>query len=273
MLIAGRAADAAQQLIRREAEEARSGEAQILGPDNLARGPDQHVGVPDRRHAMLGHAEHLHLDVIGTVEDRLGARRFRQREEWPLHQIALVARAGVAADHHEGIEPGPLALARRAPPFLLDTERHSARSRVRPRSIGGPGKRAVPSGPLSTCARRSRTMLADPRPHRRHDRRSCDRPARCHRFDASPGYGWRFRESARRRACAEVVAADLPSGRASTSPSVCGSRAVGGDSASWLTVAEKRRLGACRICAHALTAPRNPSVELCQPGSNGLAGC
>src|SRR5260370_27375007 len=76
---------------------------------------------------MLGHAEHLNLDVIGTVEDRLGAWRFRQREEWPLHQIALVARAGVAADHHEGIEPGPLALARRAPAFLLDTERHSAR--------------------------------------------------------------------------------------------------------------------------------------------------
>ena len=69
----------------------------------------------------------------------------------------------------------------------------------------------------------------------------------------------------------EVVAADLPSGRASTSPSVCGSRVVGGDSASWLTVAEKRWLGACRISAHALTAPRNPSVELYQPGSNGLA--
>src|SRR6516162_3668122 len=75
---------------------------------------------------MVGHAEHLHLDVIGAVEDRFGAWRFRQREEWPLHQIALVARAGVAADHHEGIEPAPLALARRAPPFLLDTERHSA---------------------------------------------------------------------------------------------------------------------------------------------------
>src|SRR5216683_8445692 len=127
LLIAGRAADTAQQLIWREAEEARGGEAQILGPDNLARCPDQHIGVPDRRHAMLGHAEHLHLDVISAVEDRLGTRRFRQREEWPLHQIALVARTGVTADHHEGIEAGPLALAQRAPPFLLDTERHSAR--------------------------------------------------------------------------------------------------------------------------------------------------
>src|SRR5229473_5569788 len=77
---------------------------------------------------MLGHAEHLHLDVIGTVEDRLGTRRFRQREERALHQIALVARTGVTADHHEGIEAGPLALARRAPPFLLNTERHLARA-------------------------------------------------------------------------------------------------------------------------------------------------
>src|SRR5258705_4541511 len=127
LVIAGRTTDSTQQLIGREAEEARGGKAQILGPDNLARGPDQHIGVPDRRHAMLRHAEHLHLDVIGTIEDRFGAWRFRQREEWPLHQVALIARAGVAADHHEGIEPGPLALARRAPPFLFDTERHSAR--------------------------------------------------------------------------------------------------------------------------------------------------
>src|SRR5712664_1254204 len=40
LLIAGRATDTTQQLIRREAEEARGGEAQILGPDNLARCPD-----------------------------------------------------------------------------------------------------------------------------------------------------------------------------------------------------------------------------------------
>src|SRR5713226_3198539 len=98
LLIAGRTTDTAQQLIGREAEEARGDKAQILGADNLARCPDQHVGVPDRRHAVLWHSEHLHLDVIGTVEDRLGTRRFRQREERPLHQIALVARAGVAAD-------------------------------------------------------------------------------------------------------------------------------------------------------------------------------
>src|SRR5262245_61319031 len=44
------------------------------------------------------------------------------------------------------------------------------------------------------------------------------------------------------------------------------SRAVGGDSASWLTVAEKRWLGACRICADVLTAPRKAKVELYQPG-------
>src|SRR5215475_12754932 len=44
------------------------------------------------------------------------------------------------------------------------------------------------------------------------------------------------------------------------------SRAVGGDSASWLTVAEKRWLGACRIRAPALTAPRQAKVELYRPG-------
>src|SRR5262245_41982168 len=50
------------------------------------------------------------------------------------------------------------------------------------------------------------------------------------------------------------------------------SRAVGGDSASWLTVAEKRWLGACRICADALTAPRKAKVELYQPGFSRVYG-
>src|SRR5713101_1943284 len=157
--------------------------------------------------------------------------------------------------------------------------RQSERTRLDPFVvIGGPGKRAAPSGPLSTCARRSRTMLADPRPHRRHGRPSCDRPALCHRFGASPGYGWRFRESARRRACAAVVAADLPSGRASASPSVsriayCRRRQRvmanrGGETVAW-------SVPYLSTCADGTPEPKclNRRVELCQPGSNGLAGC
>src|SRR6266849_7585322 len=76
---------------------------------------------------MLRHAEHLHLDVIGTIEDRFDAWRFRQREEWPLHQVALIARAGVAADRHEGIEMVSLAQAWHASALLLHVVRHSAR--------------------------------------------------------------------------------------------------------------------------------------------------
>jgi hypothetical protein len=52
---------------------------------------------------MLGHPEHLHLYVGGLVENRLGARGLRQREERPFHQIALVARRRVARCDHEGV--------------------------------------------------------------------------------------------------------------------------------------------------------------------------
>src|SRR5713101_60634 len=246
-------------------------------PPRLLRTPDaaRFLGISNRtleKHRIYGTGpvyRKMGGRVVYAVEDlqawsAIGARKSTTDQTaqrvFPARRSPQRDRAGSAR----------FGVARAAVPV-----RHRASFsalRVRQRSIGGPGKRAAPSGPLSTCARRSRTMLADPRRHKRHDRPSCDRPAPCHKSDASPGYGWRFRESARRRACAEVVAADLPSGRASTSPSVYGSRAAGGDSASRLTVAEKRRLGACRICAHVLTAPRNPSVKLCQSGSNGLAG-
>ena len=40
----------------------------------------------------------------GFVEDRHGAARLSQREEWPLHEVALVARAGVARRDDERVE-------------------------------------------------------------------------------------------------------------------------------------------------------------------------
>ncbi len=108
-MVAGRPPDGAQQMVRREADKARRGEAVVLGRDDLRGRPYQHVGVPYGRHAVLGHPEHLHLDIGGLVENRLGARRLRQREERPLHQIALVARCGVAGRDHEGVEAAAFA--------------------------------------------------------------------------------------------------------------------------------------------------------------------
>ncbi|KGJ03428.1 hypothetical protein IT41_14115 [Paracoccus halophilus] len=104
------AADGAQQMIGREAKEAGCLDAIIFGSDDLTRSPDQHIGVPDRRHTVFRHSEYLHLDIGCLVEDRFRARRLRQREEWPLHQIALIAWTGITGCDHEGIEVTTLAV-------------------------------------------------------------------------------------------------------------------------------------------------------------------
>ena len=101
--------DCGQELVGREAQEARSLETEVLGLDDLARRPDQHVGVPNGRHAMLGHGVDLDSNAGGFVEDRRRAPRLCEREERPLHQVALIARAGVAGGDDERIELAPFA--------------------------------------------------------------------------------------------------------------------------------------------------------------------
>ena len=54
---------------------------------------------------MLGDREDFDADIAGFVEDRRGALDFGEREEGPFHQIALIARAGVAGGDDERIEP------------------------------------------------------------------------------------------------------------------------------------------------------------------------
>ena len=106
---AGLPADRGQELIGREAQEARGLEAEVFGLDDLARRPDQHVGVPDGRHAVLGHGVDLDADIAGFVEDRRRAPGLGEREERPLHQVALIARAGVAGGDDERVELAPFA--------------------------------------------------------------------------------------------------------------------------------------------------------------------
>ena len=51
---AGAAADEGQDLVGRRRHQAGGLEAGVSRVDDLGRRPDQHVGVPDGRHAMLG---------------------------------------------------------------------------------------------------------------------------------------------------------------------------------------------------------------------------
>ena len=45
--------------------------------DDLRAGPDQHVGAPDGRHAVLGDGVDLHLDLAGAVEYRRSTAALR----------------------------------------------------------------------------------------------------------------------------------------------------------------------------------------------------
>lgn len=110
-----------QKLVWSEAQKAGRPEAAILRFDNLAGSPDQHVSIPDRGHAVLGPAVDLDTLAAGLVKDRRDPLYLGEREERPLHQVALIAGTGIAARDHEGIEAQPLAL-----PPLLAALRHDA---------------------------------------------------------------------------------------------------------------------------------------------------
>eukprot|EP01035_Chromulina_nebulosa_P013303 gene13304-17671_t len=78
--------------------------------DDLARRPDQNVGIPDRRHAVLGGRLDEDLDFAHAKVDRPGARRFGEAEERPGHQVLRVARGEFAGQRAEQVE---LTTARR----------------------------------------------------------------------------------------------------------------------------------------------------------------
>ena len=109
LAVACRAPDRRQELIGREAEEARSRQASIERLDDLRARPDQDVRVPDRRHAMFRHGVDLHFRISGFVADRGYALGLGQGEEGAFHEIALVAGGERAGERLEHIERRALA--------------------------------------------------------------------------------------------------------------------------------------------------------------------
>ena len=113
--------------------------ARVARLNDLARGPDQDVGIPDRRHAVIGHG----LDTDGHIAcleiDGCDAFRLGEGEERIGHEILRVSWREIAGERPEQIE---LSALRRG----LTPRRHS-------------GNRA-PSACVSSCARRRRRRLA-----------------------------------------------------------------------------------------------------------------
>ena len=90
------AADESENLVWGGGHQARRAQPGVARLDDLAGGPDQDVGVPDRRHAVLGHGFDADGDVVHPVVDRRRAMRLGEAEEGIGHEILRVARREIA---------------------------------------------------------------------------------------------------------------------------------------------------------------------------------
>src|SRR5690606_893677 len=67
----------------------------IAGFDNLARSPDQDVGIPDGRHAMFGRCFNIDDGIAHFEIDRANTLGFGEAEKGPGHQILRIANSEV----------------------------------------------------------------------------------------------------------------------------------------------------------------------------------
>jgi hypothetical protein len=140
----GAAADERQDLVRRGGHQTRGLQAGVSRLDDLRGGPDQHIGVPDGRHAVVGHGLDPYGDRAGAVVDRPDTLRFGQREERIGHEVLGVTRCEIAGQRPEQVELVPLADALVLeghvwPPLSADTRRVGERVHVRLCRQHGPG--------------------------------------------------------------------------------------------------------------------------------------
>ena len=94
--LAGAALGETQDLVRRGLHQARGLQAIVARLHDLARSPDQHVGVPDGGDAVFGHAIHRDAHLARLEVDWRCAPRLGQRKEWVGHQVLRIARRHVA---------------------------------------------------------------------------------------------------------------------------------------------------------------------------------
>ena len=100
----GAAADEGEDLVWGRRHQAGGAYAGVACMDDLRGSPDQHVGVPDGRHAMFGYGLDANGDRAGPEIDRRKALRLGEREKWIGHQVLRIPRREVARERTEEVE-------------------------------------------------------------------------------------------------------------------------------------------------------------------------
>ena len=98
------AANEAQDFVRGGGHQPRRAQSSIARLYDLARGPDEDVGVPYRRHAVIGHRLDTDRDIAGNEIDRRDAMGLRERKERIGHEILRVSGCEVTGERPEQIE-------------------------------------------------------------------------------------------------------------------------------------------------------------------------
>ena len=106
LIVAGAdaAADEGQDFIGRRRHQARRLEARITRVDDLGGRPDQNVGIPDGRHAMLGDGLDADRNRTRPEVDRGQASRLGEGEKGVGHEVLRIAGSEVAGQRTEQIE-------------------------------------------------------------------------------------------------------------------------------------------------------------------------
>ena len=116
---AGAAADEGQDFVGRCRHQAGRLQSAIASFNDLRSSPDQDVGVPDRRHAVLRNGFDTNGDLAGAEVDRNGALGLGEREEGIGHEVLRVAWREIAGKRAKQIKllalRGPSASHRRLP--------------------------------------------------------------------------------------------------------------------------------------------------------------
>ena len=106
VIIAGAraAAGEGENLARGRSHQARGAQAGVARFDDLAGCPDQHVGIPDCGHAVLGHRLDADGDFVHAEIDRCRAVGLGEAEERIGHEVLRVPRREVAGQSPEEFE-------------------------------------------------------------------------------------------------------------------------------------------------------------------------
>ena len=103
----GAAAGEGEDLARSRRHETGCAQSGVPGLDDLARGPDQHVGIPDGRHAVLGYRFDTNGDVLHPEVDRRNAVGLGEAEEGIGHEILRIPRREIAGQSPKEFELFP----------------------------------------------------------------------------------------------------------------------------------------------------------------------